>query len=680
MSENTLGGQLRFQKGTAAGLIAGWPLAASAAFLVVGVVLGTRTGTAATSPAAVTVLILLATLAGGAGAIALLRTPTAPSTRPFVGLAATVAALLSLTPVATLSAPDLTLPFFLLLAPWRYALTPLAVHFAFAIGWPHRKRNWGGIVLGWYTLHAVMLLAATIGMVTAEGSLLATVDTTFRVRILEPAGVLTAIGALAVALASPARRSAQRRATAWALAALLLGLAPTVLMLVLPVAATPIDGAMTVARLALALVAYFGFAAVLALPFVNPVNRDLLAHRFATRLLDSDDLPAVMREMAQTMAATFEAEGVTIRLSVPSLQVTEGKTPATAGGPIAPEIETIDDQRTLLAPIGRVGDPLGELRLDARHAGAFGGRERDWLAAFLVPVAAALRARSREARLRDQITALSRDMLETAAELLTSAAQLPSGSDGGEMAVPPPVDASEVLGQLTDGLDGVSRRADELENQAADARTLIREASDEVAHALDSLRAFSADLVRLGTWGDEIAVSNQAVSGVAFRTNLLANNAALEATRAGSAGKTFGVLAEEIRRLADVTAGSSTSIEDATSAFAGELGTLGERLEAVQSSLLAAIRKSEVGEDSARRLAETAGAVLGHSRSLRPAVEEAYAVARRRSARDVKLTDTLERFIGERQAAASRLREHRVLLERIHQVLERLGRQATGRR
>jgi hypothetical protein len=678
MTENTLGEHLRFQKGTVAGLVAGWPLVASAAFLVVGVALGTRTGTATTSPQAVTVLILLATLAGGAGAVALLRTSTAPVIRPYVGLVAAVAAILALTPVATLST-DLPLPFFLLIAPWRYALIPLAVHFAFAIGWPHRKRNWAGLVIGWYAIHAAMLAAAVIGIVAGEAPLLAIVDTTFRARILEPAGVATAVAALAVAIASPSRRSAQRRATGWAFAALLLGLAPTVLALVIPSAATSIDGSMTTARLALALVAYFGFAAVLALPFVNPLNRDLLAHRFATRLLDTEDIAEVMRDMAQTMAATFETEGVTIRLMVPELLITEGKPRPIIDTTIAPEPETIDDHRTLVAPIGRVADPLGELRLDARHAGAFGERERIWLAAFLLPVAAALRARSREVRLRGELAIASRSVLEASAELMASASQLPVDGSGGELAVPPPVDASEVLGQLSDGLEGVSRRAHDLEGEAAEAHSLVREAIDQVAQALDALRGFTSDLVRLGTWGDEIGASNQTVSGVAFRTNLLANNAALEATRAGSAGKTFGVLAEEIRRLADATAGSSTAIEGATASFAADLATLGERLEEVRLSLVAAIRKSEVGEDSARRLTDTAGAVLGYSRSLRPAVDEAHAVAQRRSARDVKLTDTLERFVAERGTTANQLHEHRLTLERITQALERLGRQGTRR-
>ena len=82
MSEITPEGHRGFQKGTLAALTAAWPLAASAVFLALGVVLGTRAGVATTAPGTVTILILLATLAGGAGAVALIRTATAPPTRP----------------------------------------------------------------------------------------------------------------------------------------------------------------------------------------------------------------------------------------------------------------------------------------------------------------------------------------------------------------------------------------------------------------------------------------------------------------------------------------------------------------------------------------------------------------------------------------------------------------------
>src|SRR5690606_20322181 len=178
-----------------------------------------------------------------------------------------------------------------------------------------------GIVTGWYVLHGALFCAAAVGLATGELPLFEVVDRLTRETILEPAGVIFALATLAFALASPSRRGAQRRATAWALVAILIGLGPTVASHVLPTLATPIDGTMTIPRLALAVLIFLGLTAVAALPLVNPLNRDLQAHALSQRLLDDDDLRGTLAAMAAVLRSTFEAEGVAIRLTTPRLSV-----------------------------------------------------------------------------------------------------------------------------------------------------------------------------------------------------------------------------------------------------------------------------------------------------------------------------------------------------------------------
>lgn len=657
----------------------GWPLLFAFAAWVIAASSGTRVGDVSTTTAGAAVLLLLGLLAAGAGTLVLLRTPNAAPSVPYVRMAAVVAGMLALTPIDRPAAGS-PLTVFLLTAPWRYALTPVVVHFALAVAWPHRMRVWFGFALGWYMLHFAMFAAAVMGLATTEATLLAVADHTFRATILEPAGVTLAIAVMMVALAIPDRRAAQRRAIGWALAAVGLGLLPTVLVRFFPDLGLPLDGGMTPARLALALLALLGLGGVLALPFVNPVNRDLLAHRLAARLLDDKELQDALRDVAERLRTTFEAEGVLIRLETPPMQVTAG---VLRGAPIpatlAPEAETVDDRRVVVAPIGRSGDPLGEVRLEARAAGAFGRREREWLTAFLVPIGAVLRARRREALSDERMMTYARRIVQSAESLSAANEALPAPPVDDGMAVPPSVDAREVLGQLGEGVAGIVRHGESLGEITAEARQRAAHASDQLAHALDGLASLSAELGRLTHHGDEIATSNDTVRGIAFRTNLLANNASLEATRAGSAGRTFGVLAEEIRRLADSTAETSAAIAERTASLAADAANIDDALGTVRMALSIAIRDSEATEDAARLLADTAGHLESAARSLRPAVDEANAVAKRRSARDHHLSATLERFLDDRATLARALVQHREALQRLSAALQSLGQQGGAR-
>lgn len=665
--ESTIG----FQKGTAGTLASGWPLLAATAWLAVAIVLGAQEGVRATSQDVATILLLVATMAGVAGAVAWSRLPPESGVVvPFVGLCATVAAILALTTVETMGRHDSLLAF-LLQAPWHYALIPLTVHFAFAIGWPQRRRHWYGLVVGWYLLHLAMLASAAGGLATGEAPLYQTVELTFRQRILDPAGIGVSLLALGLALASHSIGRRQRRAIGWALAAVLVGLGPMALGWLLPILYAPLDGAMTTARLALAAIPFLGVAATLALPYVDPMRRDLRAHQATHGLLDEPDLSVGIRRIAELLQQEFEADGVMIRLQRPALTETIGSMPARTGQAVVLDAEVDEERRSLAMPVGRLGDPLGEVRLLAANAGAFGRREKEWLAAMLLPLAPVLRSRVRESVSTDRLEAMRQAMHGGASELARLAAALPALREEGGGGIPPEVDASLVLGQLSDSLEGVTRRTEDLEELAAVGRGRIRGANDEVAQALDALRGLSVELLHLTTFRDEIATSNLAVSGVAFRTNLLANNAALEATRAGELGQTFGVLAEEIRRLADLTAAASMEIEQRTLSLSDDVARLAASLEQIQTVLVAAIRDAEAGEDATSRVEETAGAVLGWARSLKPAVEEAYAVAARRTARDQRLTAQAQAMLDERGARQGGVEQQRSALNRVRGMLER---------
>ena len=85
---------------------------------------------------------------------------------------------------------------------------------------------------------------------------------------------------------------------------------------------------------------------------------------------------------------------------------------------------------------------------------------------------------------------------------------------------------------------------------AMNAAKLMREVTQEVDVANDSMMQLSRSMGEITKASEEISKVVRSIDEIAFQTNLLALNAAVEAARAGEAGAGFAVVADEVRNLA----------------------------------------------------------------------------------------------------------------------------------
>ncbi|GAA5315760.1 MAG: hypothetical protein AseanaTS_09650 [Candidatus Pelagadaptatus aseana] len=129
---------------------------------------------------------------------------------------------------------------------------------------------------------------------------------------------------------------------------------------------------------------------------------------------------------------------------------------------------------------------------------------------------------------------------------------------------------------VTNELDSVEADTQEVVSTASTGRQTAREVLQQLDDLEQTLAAMDKDSNTLNQQSQSIGEMVNMISQIADQTNLLALNAAIEAARAGEAGRGFAVVADEVRSLAENTKGVTIKIGQAMSQIASSAGSVVE--------------------------------------------------------------------------------------------------------